>query len=878
LQHPVYPLKPSDKALAEARDATALVMGMSDEQVRILITEQAGFYEIRCPNCSAGKQGGQLVWDIGRPGELHCKFCKHIYPSAKYPMNKVYEHVAPTGEVQKYPYWEGADGFRHFFQAKIDFQARAWAMRQADRCAQAYALSGEEAYAHRAAVILLRLAQVYPHIPSHGLSDYTFRGPKFYPDTPPYAYLSGKLTSTWFYGEIQVPLALAWDRIHDSTAWDRLSAKYGTDTRELVERDLLRGMADYTLGVGRRWLTNMTPSWCRGLITVGRVVGEPSYVHEATDMLRALLRQDFMADGMWKDGSVSYHCQTALGIKYAWERAVGYSDPPGYRWPASGERFDDLDPFATEAFLRKCLVAHEAIAYPDGTFCCVHDTWPTHKVPPIPAPGCQFLWSMGHATLGSGEGPRRVQAQLHFSGSHGHAHRDPLNLTLWAAGRELVSDLGYTHTIYRSYASSSAAHNIVVVDENDASAGGHDLPWSGELRVWMPDGEFARAISVDQPIAYGNVSRYQRTVVMVTRPDGPAYLVDVFDVTGGAQHDWLLRGSADHDQTASSPTAMAALEHTLLGPGRKLVPYINEGGYSTVAINAPNANTKPQKDDETQYNPYGLIRDLTHVQSADDFAATFMYTEGGPALAVHLLGAPASEYFLGTAPSIKRSNQNSATVDQVRQPIVVARRAGDAPLTSRFAAVLWPGDGEGPRVMPLLADGVQVGVEVRHGELRDLIIAPVERPVDGLAVSPAGVETDALLAVIRLVDDRIIAADATGGTFLRMGSWQMPLHPVVTGKITAASGGPDARSTSLTVDAPVPDGFAAEGLPVLVNHANGRFSLMTATSLTAKTLEVVEPPDFTVQSNATRFHYYPVQEVDGTPTFRFQPTTSWRAD
>lgn len=195
--------------------------------------------------------------------------------------------------------------------------------------------------------------------------------------------------------------------------------------------------------------------------------------------------------------------------------------------------------------MRKCLVAHRPLAYPDGTFCCVHDTWPIHKIPPTPAPGCELLWSMGHATLGSGEGDLRAQAQLRFSGSHGHAHRDPLNLTLWAAGRELVSDLGYTHTIYRSYAGSSAAHSLVIVDEQDASAGGSD----------------------------------------------------------------------------------------------------------------------------------------------DDFAATFAYAETGPALTVYLLGVPGSEYFLGTAPSIKRSNRNSDTVDHVRQPIIVARRAGEAPLTSRFAAL-----------------------------------------------------------------------------------------------------------------------------------------------------------------------------------------------
>lgn len=71
------------------------------DQVRAFITEQAGFYEIRCPNCTAGKQGKQLVWDIARPNGLSCQFCKHVYPSTDYPMDKVYEHGAPTGEMQR---------------------------------------------------------------------------------------------------------------------------------------------------------------------------------------------------------------------------------------------------------------------------------------------------------------------------------------------------------------------------------------------------------------------------------------------------------------------------------------------------------------------------------------------------------------------------------------------------------------------------------------------------------------------------------------------------------------------------------------------------------------------------------------------------------
>lgn len=880
VDHPVYAsdFEFTADRLQSVIDSSAPVMAMSEDEVRALITEHAGFAEIQCPNCTSGRQGDQLLWSIERPAQLTCRYCGHVYPSEQYPMDQIYEHVAPTGETQQYPYYEGPDGFQHFFQAKIDYHARYWAASMAFNCARAYHWGGGDQYAQRAVLILHRLAEVYPHLPIHGLSDYSFRRPAFYDNDPPHPYLSQKLGSTWFYNEISHAAVMAFDLTWSSPAWGELSARIGEDARALVERDLIRAMADFSLQQDQRWLTNMTPSWCRGLITVGRVTGEPSYVHLAAGMLRDLLRQDFMADGMWKEGSVSYHRQTAGGLRSAWTAAVGYSDPEGYAFEETGERFDSLDPFATETFLQKCLVAHEALAYPAGAFCAVHDTWPKDRTEAAEGAGPRMLWSMGHAILGSGTGDRMAQAQLHFSGSHGHAHCDPLNLTYWAGGRELASDLGYTHTIYRRYSTSSAAHNLVIVDERDASTGGGGQPWTGRMRLWEPRGELAQAVSVDQPHVYSATSRYQRTVVLVARPDAPAYVVDLFDVTGGAQHDWLLRGNADFDQTATSPQPMAALDHSLLGPGREMVPYINEGGNSTVAVGAENANVAVEEGQETQYNVYGLLRDLRHLTTDEDFAATFVFTDDGPPLTTIMAGAPGSEYYLATGPSIRRANEDSAKLEDFRQPVIVARRTGEAPLTSRFAGVLWPED-DAPAVRALTAGGEVVGVEVRHGDLRDLIIAPADLAAEALSIDGGAVVTDAPLAIVRFRGDQPIAAQATGGTVLRIGGREIALRPEVRATITASTGGDAGGSTEVSVEGDLPADLPLAGWPVLVEHADGRFSLMTAESFVARggggVLRVAEAPDFTVAGETTSFHYYPVRAIDGRPTLRIQPITTW---
>ncbi|HCA46104.1 MAG TPA: hypothetical protein DEP45_01745 [Armatimonadetes bacterium] len=86
----------------------------------------------------------------------------------------------------------------------------------------------------------------------------------------------------------------------------------------------------------------------------------------------------------------------------------------------------------------------------------------------------------------------------------------------------------------------------------------------------------------------------------------------------------------------------------------------------------------------------------------------------------------------------------------------------------------------------------------------------------------------------------------------------------------------------MVVEGDLPAGAALAGRPVVVEHADGRFSLLTAerveTRGAATVLVCSEPPDFTVTGGSTSFHYYPVREIEGTPTLRIQPLTTWHAE
>ena len=63
---------------------------------------------------------------------------------------------------------------------------------------------------------------------------------------------------------------------------------------------------------------------------------------------------------------------------------------------------------------------------------------------PLSESRSHLLWACGHGILGGGNGENQIQARLQFMGQGGHYHMDRLGLILFAKGREMFSDIGYT--------------------------------------------------------------------------------------------------------------------------------------------------------------------------------------------------------------------------------------------------------------------------------------------------------------------------------------------------------------------------------------------------------------------------------------------------
>ena len=158
----VFPAGVAKAEVPQLLQSTAMIRSLDEASVRRLVPEQSGLTFVGCPNCSNGQMENQLVWSPEAPDEVSCQYCKHRYPSTRYPMTHVLTVRNPRGEEQTYPYWANENGYRYFFAARRDLAIQNYLANRANELARLYVVTGDSAYARRAAVILERFAEVIP--------------------------------------------------------------------------------------------------------------------------------------------------------------------------------------------------------------------------------------------------------------------------------------------------------------------------------------------------------------------------------------------------------------------------------------------------------------------------------------------------------------------------------------------------------------------------------------------------------------------------------------------------------------------------------------------------------------------------------------------
>ncbi len=425
----------------------------------------------------------------------------------------------------------------------------------------AYALSGEEAFAERARAILLAYADTYTSYPLHNVRGKESRsaGRVFAQTLDESVYL--------------VSVAWGYDLIFNSPCLSDADKQH-------IENDFLREAVKtvrrYNAGISN-W-----QSWHNaGMAAVGFTIEDEEIAHHAING-KAGLRFQFVAsvlpDGFWYEGTAAYHYYALKAIRFAAEAAhhaginvyaegkhkALYLAPieyvfPDMRFPA----VNDSDVFSITGQDELYELAYARWTDPKFLLVARHGKRNSLEAllygpEELPEPPALMLRSKDFAGLGAvvlrqGHGPDQFYLHLDY-GPHGggHGHPDKMAIILFALGRQLAPDparLPYAAPMHRTWYKQTFSHNTVCID------GRSQWPATGTLTFF--DSRHGLAVArAECDRAYRGVM-LRRTVALTD-----AYVVDVFEVAGEAEHeiDWLY-----HNFGALAPRLDTAARDEPLG-------------------------------------------------------------------------------------------------------------------------------------------------------------------------------------------------------------------------------------------------------------------------------------------------------------------------
>ena len=852
IERPVYQVKRgttaiaghlTEKEVARMKRRVRAVMGLSETEMVALIPNKTGFRFVGCPDCDAGAQEGQLRWSIRDPYRVQCRYCEMVFPNERYPDNQIHTVVNPVGQTVTYPFWEDETGFRYYFRAKAWREARVYFAAIAEDLGELYQATGDATYARRAVLILDAFAQYYPgflvsYDRAHEQKGFVFE--------PPYPNFGGKW-GRWRADEMPTNLAMAYDAIYTSGELERLSDEIGGDVKKRIEDDFFRG-AIRQEGFHEITYGNASPRIYVGYAVIGRVLNDPELVHEAIRRSIGLFERQFYADGFWHEGSLGYHRMTMAGMQVVFDALKGYSDPLGYV-SDDGVRYDNLDLERDIDIVKKANRLLDICRYPDGRWIPMHDAWAYRdsrrvdpNVKPLERSHSTLLPGVGHAWLGRGKGEHQVQVHLHFSGAYGHAHADNLNLMLFAKGQELLSDVGYTHTQYRSWTVSTLCHNTVLIDEEEQERSNRKGIIDGSLLAFEAAYAPVQWVEASGEGVYpGLAEEYRRLVMLVNAGGEDHYVVDLFRVRGGDQRDWVMHGSADVDMRTE---ANVPLQHY----GENLLP--------GVKVRFPE-HERDQGDAEGRNVALAFFQNVSHSDHVKNARVTFHGDDA--TVRIHLVGLKDSELFVGDAPSVRRSDEDETLIDRFRMPMLMVRQKGQSP--SRFMAVHEPFRDKAFIDSVEVEDVGERGVylKVRHrGGTDHIVLQP------GTEIFRTGDLTfQGEVGFVREQDGEARVLGLWGGEKIQWQTARLTGGGVYTGRVTDVLRIQDGAPYHALVVNGTPEMDDIGGAVAVVTFGDGTTRGVRVQRVEGEKVILEDDPGFRITNTGMAHCFFPLREVEG---------------
>jgi hypothetical protein len=760
-----------------------------------------------CPAC---KQGVPMyAWEIdalGRPWKVRCPHCKELFP--KNDFYRFYlsgldehgifdpgradrsllfnvEHPDPTDPLHTFGVDDGegyvADGNRwRFIGAYLIYgQWKQAVVGGIHNLAAAYVLTGDPAYAHKAGVLLDRVADLYPTFDfgKQGMV-YEVQGAAGY-------------VSTWHDACVETrDLALSYDQIVPALGGDTelvafLAARarqFHLDNPKASWADIQRNIEDRILRDAVQNRPKIESNYPQTDITIAMIhtiLGWPENREKVYEALDAILDKATAVDGVTGEkGLAGYAAYAVAGTALLLEQ---YARMDSDFLPQMFQRHPRLRGTFRFHIDTHCLHKYYptcgddgAFAHPRQQYAGVHFS----KSPGLAPSMYTFLWRICQLTgdpafaqviyrangetveglpydlfaddaaqiqkgvgeiiaregaapklgsvnkqqwhlaiLRSGRGADERALWLDYDCGGGHSHADGMNLGLFAKGLDLLPDFGYPPVNYGGWGAPRAVWYTMTAAHNTVCVDGENLrPAAGQTTLWA-DGDRFRALRASGPELIGG-KQFERTAAMIDISDRDFYVLDIFRVIGGADH--------------AKFTYSHFGQMTTQGLALKPAPDYGRGTQTRTFA----ADTAPAPGWSADWK----IEDRLHLLAAgsDLHLRCTDLTTGAQALT--------GEAWI----SIGGFDAN----DDEWIPLLMVRRQGPAPLASTFVTVIEPHEGKsnitGIRRLPLATakqesfpdPNVAVEVTLADGR-RDLIVAAdVENP---LGLSPSRTERRVLV-------------------------------------------------------------------------------------------------------------------------------------
>ncbi len=362
------------------------------------------------------------------------------------------------------------------------------------------------------------------------------------------------------------------------------------------------------------------------------------------------------------------------------------------------------------------------------------------------------------AILRSGHGGNARAAWLDYDSGGGHSHADGMNLGLFAKGLDLMPDFGYPPVQFGGWGSPRARWYTMSAAHNTVVVDGENhANAAGRTTLWA-DGKRFHAIRASAPALIGG-EQFERTVAQVDVSERDFYLVDVFRVAGGTDHAKFVHSHFGR----ITPHGLSLQPADDYGHGTQMRSFRHDPGP------APGWSVDWAIDDRHGLLPPG--RDV-HLRYTD-------LTEGAEA---------------STAEGWVVAGIYDSSKELWIPRLMVRRKAETAPLRSTFVAVIEPYEGASRiasiRRLPLQGPGPSAGpdnhvaVEITLADgRRDLLVTTNAENLDPARGTTMlqpdwGLELDGDSCWVRVAADgevqRIAACHATSVT---IGGVELPLQP-----------------------------------------------------------------------------------------------------